>query len=258
MPELIEVKLIVDVINKRFKNTILKDVVINSGRYIRHQKPEGYDEFVKSLPAKILSFHTKGKFIYIKLNHERSIWITLGLTGEILLKPTNHSHLTFVTNKGNFYFDDARNFGTVKFSFTDAQLQKKIKTLGPDPLQEDVTKHDFLKIMSKPNLQNKIIGLVLVDQKVIAGIGNYLRAEILYYAKISPFRKVKDLSDTEIENIWKAMNYVLAESYKKQTSTGLHTYPFAVYRRKKTPDGEEIKSRDIEGRTMWYVPSVQK
>lgn len=258
MPELVEVSLIVDFINKKFKNAIIKNVIINSGRYSRHKKPDGYDKFIEALPIKINSFHTKGKFIYIKLDQQMSIWITLGLTGELLLQPTIHSHVIFETNKGNFYFDDMRNFGTIKFAFTDQELNKKLKTLGPDPLQEDVTKTDFIKIMKKPSIQNKPIALALIDQKVIAGIGNYLRAEILYHAKINPLRKVKDLKESEIEDLWKAMNFVIAQSYKKQTNTGLHTYPFSVYRKDKTPLGEVVKHRELEGRTLWYVPSVQK
>ncbi len=258
MPELVEVAIIVDAINKKFKGATINDVTINSGRYSRHKLPDGYAKFIKSLPAKIKSFNTKGKFIYILLDDDRSIWITLGLSGELLLKPAEHSHVTFKTNKGDFYFDDSRNFGTVKFAFTLQELVKKLKTIGPDPLQENVTLKDFEKLLTKKSLQDKDIVLVLNDQKVIAGIGNYLRAEILYYAKISPFRKVKFLSDKDKEALWEAMNKVIAASYKKQHDTGIHTYPFVVYRRKKTPNGEEVKSKELDKRTVWYVPSVQK
>ncbi len=258
MPELVEVSLIVDVINKKFKNAIINDVIINSGRYSRGKVPDNYTKFINSLPAHIISFNTKGKFIYIILDLQRSIWITLGLTGELLLKPTHHSHVTFITSKGNFYFDDVRNFGTIKFSFSDAELEKKLNTIGPDPLREDISKNDFYKLMKKSRIQDKMIVLVLNDQKIISGIGNYLRAEILYHAKVSPFRKVKDLKESEIEHIWKAMNYVVAASYKKQVKNGIHTYPFDVYRRKKTNLDEEVKSKDLEGRTVWWVPSVQK
>ncbi len=54
------------------------------------------------------------------------------------------------------------------------------------------------------------------------------------------------------------MNYVVAASYKKQFKDGIHTYLFDVYRRKKTNLGEEVKSKELEGRTVWWVPSVQK
>ena len=258
MPELVEVVIIVDAINKKFKNAVIEDVIISSGRYQRHKLPDGYTRFIKTLPIKIKSFNTKGKFIYIILDNDQSIWITLGLTGELLLKPADHSHITFKTNKGNFYFDDQRNFGTIKFTFSEDELKKKLKTLGPDPLQEDVTLEYFNKILDKKSLQDKDIASVLNDQKVISGIGNYLRAEILYMAKISPFRKVKSLTNKDKEELWKAMNMIIMASYKKQHDTGIHTYPFLVYRKKKTPLGEEVKSKDLNGRTIWYVPGVQK
>src|SRR3972149_9073392 len=106
MPELVEVFVLVDKINREFKNSILQNIVINSGQYFRKHKPVGYDEMIKKLPLKIISFDTRGKFIYIRLEGGYSIWITLGLTGELLLSPDKHSHVTFETADGNFYFDD--------------------------------------------------------------------------------------------------------------------------------------------------------
>jgi formamidopyrimidine-DNA glycosylase len=61
----------------------------------------------------------------------------------------------------------------------------------------------FKEQILKPKNLNKPIGNVLMDQKVISGIGNYLRADILWLSKISPFRKVKDLTDKEIERLYK-------------------------------------------------------
>lgn len=258
MPETIEVSIFADLMDNVFKDAILENVVVISGRYSRHKLPDGYTKFIESLPAKIKKFDKKGKFIYIVLDKGRSIWITLGLTGELLLEPAEHSHVIFKTNKGNFYFDDTRNFGTIKFSFDKEELHKKLKTLGPDPLKEDISKEEFIQIMRKKTLEKKEIANVLMNQKIISGIGNYLRAEILYDAKISPFKKVKDLTDKELESIWKSMNKVIYESYKKQYKTGIHTYPFKIYGKEKTDLGEKVVSKNMKGRTIWYAPSVQK
>jgi DNA-formamidopyrimidine glycosylase len=258
MPELVEVHIIVKTINKLFKGSIINNITINSGRYTRHKFPDGYKKFIESLPATIISFNTKGKFIYLLLNDNRSIWITLGLTGELLLKPGKHSHITFFTNKGNFYFDDYRNFGTIKFSFSNDDLTKKLKTLGPDILQDNITFDHFKNIITKKSLLNKDIVLVLNNQNVLSGIGNYLRAEILYDAKINPFKKIKNLNDDELLNLWKSINKIIHQSLKKQLNNGIHTFPFKVYRKKKTPSGHIVKSKKLDDRTIWYVPSIQK
>lgn len=258
MPETVEVSIITDFINNKFKNSTLKNVIVKSGRYSRHKLPDGFSKFINSLPAKIEKIDKKGKFIYITLDKDRSIWITLGLSGELLLKPGKHSHITFETNKGNFYFDDIRNFGTVKFVFTKDELEKKLRTLGPDPLIENISKKDFITIMGKKHIQKKDIADVLMDQKIISGIGNYLRAEILYDARISPFKKVQDMTDKDLENLLKSINKVVMASYKKQDEDGIHTYPFKIYRKKETKSGEKIVCKEQKGRTIWYVPSVQK
>lgn len=253
MPETVEVSIIVDHIREKFKNATLKNISINSGRYKKHGPPIGYSKFIKILPSKIISFNNKGKFIYLILENNISIWITLGLTGDLLLKPAKHSHVTFETNKGDFYFNDIRNFGTIKFSFNKAELDKKLNTLGPDPLTEDLTKSQFIKIMRKPSLQKKQIGTVLMNQKVVSGIGNYLRAEILYDAKISPFSTIENLSDEELITLLKSINKIILQSYKKQYQKGLHTYNFAVYQQKETKKGEKVECKNMDGRTIWYV-----
>lgn len=257
MPELVEVYYFVEQIKKKIGDAILRNIIIQSGKYSR-KAPVGYDKLKKMLPLKIIEYGTKGKFIYIKLEDDVSIWITLGLTGELLLEEDKHSHLIFQTNNGNFYFDDPRNFGTIKVVFSQSELDKKLHSLGPDPMKENLGKKEFIEIMRKKKNQHKEIANAIVDQKVIAGIGNYLRAEILYHARINPFKEVKTLSDDELGRIWEAMNMVISASFKEQMSHGLHTYNFAVYGRKETPKGEKVEHKDLYGRTIWYVPSVQK
>lgn len=256
MPEGPEVKIIVNNISDKFKGSELLKININSGRYSRNKKPDGYLKFIKNLPLKIKNFNTKGKFIWITLDNDLYIWITFGLTGILTTQIDKHSHITFETSKGNFYFDDVRNFGTIKFSDNPDELNKKLKTLGMDPLNNSISNVDCIKIFRKVN-QNKIIALVLINQKIFSGIGNYLRADILYHAKISPYRELKNLSDQDLLNLCKSIQYIINKSYNKQQKNGLHTYSFLVYKNNKTKKGEDIKFDDLEGRTIWWAPSVQ-
>lgn len=253
-PEAPEVKLIVEEMDKKFKNSILKDIAILGGRYLRHNRPVGYKKFLEDLPSKILDFNNKGKFIWITMENGSYIWITFGLTGQLSTEKDKHSHIKFETNKGNFYFEDMRNFGTIKFVFSKKETEKKLKQLGFDPLTEKIDRDEFIKKIRKQK-PHRLIALVLMDQKVLSGIGNYLRAEILYDAKISPYRTVESLSDKDLEKILHSINKIVKESYKFQKKKGLHTYPFKVYQKGNDP---LVRSDDLEERTIWWVPSVQK
>lgn len=255
MPELPEVRLITEKIEEEFAGAKLQEVVIYSGRYNRHHPPTGYDKFVQLLPAKITGFRNKGKFIWIAVNTRpiSYIWITLGLTGILETKKDIHSHLGFKTSRGWFYFTDMRNFGTVKFIFSEKEMLSKIEKLGVEPWKT-LTFATFREQLLKKKNQQKELVTVLMDQTVFAGIGNYLRAEILYDAKVDPFIRVGDLSNAEIERLYRSSLKIVAQSYRIQKAKGLHTYPFQVYLREQTPKGETVVSKRIGERTFWYVP----
>ena len=271
MPELVEVFVIAERLNKNIKNTTLIDISIISGRY-KNTLPKNYKEFSKSLPLEIENVSSQGKFIYITFEGGASIWITLGLTGDVYMKNPDfdriqymngidrkdvHDRVSFTIKKGRsedfVYFNDIRNFGTITFSLDKKELDKKLLTLGRDPLREDITMVEFIDIFQakKRANQNKMICLELVNQKLIAGIGNYLRAEILYDANISPFIKVKDLSKNDLESLWKAMNHIISIVYKKEINN--LEYSPLIYGRIETDKGEKVLTKSVDDRTIWYV-----
>ena len=267
MPEGPEVKWMVDQINQHIiqkkKPCRLLDTKIVSGRYTKHGPPDNYQTFQTLLQKDkiyLKEAKSKGKFIYIIMeNSPWSIWLTLGMSGHLLLEQTNHLRITFHTSNGDFYLNDMRNFGTLTFCPTEECLNAKLKQIGPDLLSD--SKHmkpgDFVEIMRKIK-QDKLISIVLVDQKKISGIGNYLRAEILYHAKVSPFKKLKDLSDEELKKLYQVAQKILKESYEIQSKNGLHTFPFQIYMK-----DEDLKGNPVQGdklpdkRTIWWVPAVQ-
>jgi formamidopyrimidine-DNA glycosylase len=101
-----------------------------------------------------------------------------------------------------FYFDSL-SFGTLKVIKGEKELTKKLNSIGPDIMEMSTTFEVFKTRMAKKTIQNKVIGNVLLNQKIISGIVNYLRADMLWMSKISPFRKVKDLNEKDLENIYK-------------------------------------------------------
>jgi DNA-formamidopyrimidine glycosylase len=274
MPEGPEVRQIVDKLNKNFKNKIIKNVEVLGGRYFRRNT-----HFSKLNGHKIKIIKNYGKFIYWEF-YETDIVLfnTLGMSGWWITNEEPHNNIKFIFNNTFIYFNDPRNFGTLIIS-NKINLDKKLNTLGADIFnKEDVIL--FIERLNKKR-DDTMICTALLDQNVIAGCGNYLRAEALYIAKISPFRTVKNLSDTDINNLWdilvqlawfyynekkgKKLNiidnkYQLSPKYKK---TGPSKYKpeeglFHVYRQKNDKLGNKVLTKEINNRTIYYVPNVQK
>jgi formamidopyrimidine-DNA glycosylase len=265
MPESPEVKIMMDNLNRLYSGHVMNKLNICSGTY-KLNAPDGYNIFKRALPLKIDKFNSKGKFIWISF--KKSLWtihISLGLTGHFRWNgKTNHCHFHFHVSKGSksniFYLEDQRNFGKFKFVKSDNVLEKKLNSLGMDLLQENITNSEFIETLGKIRNKNKEIGKILLDQKYFSGVGNYIRAEALYVAKISPYRELSSIDDNELITLKQSIIHILKKSYKKQTTNGLHSYKFLVYgkRNQKDDDGYDIIGERYEkDRTIWWVPDVQ-
>jgi len=246
----------------------LTKVEVVSGRYTKKELP-GLKEFNEKLPLEIKGVGVHGKFIYTIFEDKSSMWSTLGMSGAWQNIETKHTRLKFSFENGkSVYFNDMRNFGTIKLSQDPKQLASKLSSFGPDMLAEDVTSENFLKSIRKKDDQN--ITKVLMDQSVIAGVGNYIKAESLYLARISPFKKVSDISDSNLQILNKTIKSVMRESFKTGGATiksykdfygesGSFSSRFLVYNQKIDPDGNEvIKEKTPDGRTTHWVPEIQR
>lgn len=298
MPEIVEIKKYCDFIKKLILNKKVKQVKILKGRYKKHGKFEGYEEFTKDLPLKLLNIDSKGKFMFFTFEGNYTMYCTLGLSGgwafnkkdsdkykfpdimeflnvkdieEYRDKSLNHLNIEFKFDKGSLLFFDTLSYGTISISNDEKKLQKKLKELGPDVMDKDLTVKTFKEQIQKQ--ENKKIGIVLVNQKILSGIGNYLRADILWVAKISPHRLVKDLTDTEIKKIYQASRDLTWGDYDKKEGKRLgiisknfkspHDYDrnFFVYYESEDIDGNHVKKEELcEGsqkRMIFWVPNVQ-
>ena len=238
MPEINEVRKYADFLNDKLKNKKITEINILNGRYKKHGPFELYNELKDHLPLKVLNVQTKGKFLYFTLENNYFIFSTLGLSGGwvFLNKSTNkyqhpemleylqkeemdsylatsikHLNVEFKVDHNAVYFYDTLSFGTLKIIKDPKELEKKLNTIGPDIMEESTSFELFQERINKKINSNKAIGLVLMNQKIISGIGNYLRADILWLAKISPFRKVKDITEDELRSIYK--NALLLQLY---------------------------------------------
>lgn len=119
-------------------------------------------------------------------------------------------------NTGSIFFYDTLSFGTLKGIKSPIELEKKLASIGPDIMNPETTFAIFQKQMSAPSQQEKAIGNVLMNQKIISGIGNYLRADILWYTKISPFTPLKDLTQSQLKAIYKSARILTWADYNRK------------------------------------------
>jgi formamidopyrimidine-DNA glycosylase len=204
------------------------------------------------------------------------IWeyISNNNSNEWFEKALDHLNIEFVMDNGKRgYFYDQLSFGTLKVVETRGGLDKKLRELGADMLDEKTTFEVFKKAVCKGANGEKAIGNVLVNQKLISGVGNYLRADALWMARISPFRKVGELSDKELEAIYKSVRALMWGDYapedaRKNGYIGVdfkipHDYgrEFFVYRQETDIDGHKVVKQELyEGsqkRSIYWVKDIQ-
>jgi len=293
MPEVLEIKKYANFLNKYLKNKYIKKIKILNGRYKKYEPFPLYDKINKNLPLKVIDIKTKGKFLYFILENNFYIFSTLGLSGGWTYKSNllknykfpqlldymskqkmnqykktvlNHLNVQFQTDKGSIYYYDTLSFGTLKVVNTYEELEEKLNSIAPDIMDKDTTFEIFKNQYKKIKNNEKNIGLVLMDQKVISGIGNYLRSDILWLSKISPYRKVKDLTDKDLKNIYKnaklltlgEYNFNLAIKMKniKKTNKLPKNYgrDFFIYKMIKDIKGRQITKEPLyTGKIPRYI-----
>jgi len=203
-------------------------------------------------------------------------YITEDIQNEWFQRALNHLNVEFIIDtKVSFYFYDQLSFGTLKAidAVKDKPiLEKKLKELGSDLMDSKTTFEIFIEQIRKKVNESKAIGNVIVNQKIISGVGNYLRADALWMAKISPFRKVSEVSDKELEVLyWSLLSLIWGDyNFKEGKKQGYIKYKipddykrnFFVYKQEKDVDGNIVKKKELfEGsqkRFIYYVKEVQK
>lgn len=278
MPEGPEVLLSADLIRPILQNRQVIDIfTYPTSRYLR-EEPEGFYDFQNSLQNQVIinNISVKGKFMHWEFSNNWYLFSTFGMSGQwssikgkhpcFSLK---HQNLNDSSDIQDIYFNDPRHFGTIKFTNNRQDWLDKINQLGWDPLSENLSEYKkwLDSIFSKTD---KTIGQVLLDQSIFAGSGNYIRAEVLYDSKISPFRKCSSLTQTEKDLLYQSLSKVMKDSYLHQGATiqtyktaygeeGKYSSQFKVYGQNTDPLGNPIiKEKSPEGRTIHWCPNIQK
>jgi formamidopyrimidine-DNA glycosylase len=228
-------------------------------------------DFLSKLPMKIESINFYGKLIVFELRSEEETWWirnTLGMSGGWRTSHSKHGHVEFVYDDGSVFFTDPRNFGTLAFTNNRKSIESKIQSIGPNHLAQNISDDLFIERLHK--FPESDICAALMNQSLIGGIGNYIKAEILYRSRISPKRKVKDITNEEFSRLNKATEEVVRGSFANGGATihsyygmdweeGEYPFFFRVYGRDTCESGYRVITETTsDGRTTHWVPEIQK
>ena len=280
IPEGVEVRLSADLIKPLVLGKNIVDVeTFETSRYADIH-PDNFKDFKNILSSPnsitIIDVTTKGKFMYWSFSNDWYLLCTFGMSGQ--WSPTKGKHPCFAVKYYEasegvnklVYFNDPRHFGTIKFVKSQDQLKAKLNTLGWDPLKHGLNVQNINWVKNKINNSKKPISQLLMDQGIFAGVGNYIKAESLYEAKISPWRSGNSLSVDEINSLCQAIVNVMETSYKYQGATiltyktafgeeGRYSSCFKVYGKTVDPLGNIVKTETTpDKRTTHWVPAIQK
>lgn len=269
MPELPEVETVRLQLLKKIKNkTFLKPII-----YYKNLIKTDIDEYISGIEnTTILDINRKGKFLIFDLSNDKKILFHLRMEGKLFVvykKDYDKKHLSLLIP---FSDDTALAFYDVR-KFAVSYLLKKDEQ-GPlvdvylDPLQLD----DFSYLYKEYSKYNKPIKELLLDQKILSGIGNIYADEILFDCKISPFKKGKDITLKECENILNSAKKILTLAIENNGST-IKSYKasqhvkgsFQQFLKVYSKDGQycqccntfKIKKRRLNGRGTSYCPKCQ-
>lgn len=221
MPELPEVETTVRGLRKTIIGLSIKDVwtdlkTKDKRKHDTAANPKYFLFFKKEVAnKKIKSVERQAKNILINLTNNKTILVHMKMTGHLLFNNKDKFvHVLFSFSNGDFLaFSDMRKFGKITLLDTkDAHDSKHLKDIGPEPLEKTFT-YKKLEERLKRKLSGKI-KTVLMDQTVVAGIGNIYSDEILWQAGVHPERKIKDIKSEEFKKIFIAMQKILLKSIK--------------------------------------------
>ncbi|MDO8429553.1 MAG: bifunctional DNA-formamidopyrimidine glycosylase/DNA-(apurinic or apyrimidinic site) lyase [Candidatus Daviesbacteria bacterium] len=188
---------------------------------------------------KISNVFRRAKMLGVELGNSWIVLFHLKMTGQIILvsnrarfvgghptsdiqgeMPNNSTRVIFELDNGSkIYFNDQRKFGWVK-AISSKLIANSFNSLGPEPLEETFTLDVFKSQLQKR--KNTPVKVVIMDQTVVAGVGNIYACEALFMANILPTRRIKDLTPKEVSKLHQAIVDVLTLGIKHGGSSRSH------------------------------------
>lgn len=280
MPELPEIETIKNDLSPHVVGKVIMNVTFPPDPKIRIlRRFPSQDTFVRGIRGtKIENVRRRAKYLIFDLRPSRILVMHLGMSGQLLLRSMdsppepylravfhleNHIHLRFV---------DPRKFGELFLTLpSSGNCPFILEKLGPEPLEKDFSLEYLTNILRKAK---RTIKTFLMDQKVIAGLGNIYSDECLFKAKIHPTRFTYTLDDDEIRKLHRSIHRTLREAIKRRGTTasdkryrdglgrmGKFQDLLQVYQRRGNACyccGTVILSTPIGGRTASFCPRCQE
>ncbi len=279
MPELPEVETVMRGLQQRLEGRVIVRAETTRPD-LRWPMPQGLR--ARLTGARVTGFRRRGKYILMRLNGGDSVLLHLGMSGRMVLgptrpnQPTPHEHLVLETDDGwRLGFVDPRRFGSVDLVSTkDEDRHKLLAELGPEPLDEA-----FSPALLSSALAGKRtpIKAALLDQKVVAGLGNIYVCEALFRARLSPLRSAYTIPGTRAARLVPAIKDTLRDAIAAGGSSlrdyvqpdgelGYFQHAWKVYGRETEacercpgrPACTGIRRITQSGRSSFYCPRSQR
>lgn len=274
MPELPEVETVCQGLRQRVLGKTIAHVVLHRTA-IRFPIPPEIEFGVAQ--QKIIRIDRHSKYILLVLEDGGRVLVHLGMTGKLFYladdayQAVKHDHVIFhfIDGQGVLVFNDARRFGVIDYLSPQQKQHKLLDVLGIDPLSDALTPTFLLEKFARKNVSMKN---ALMDQRLIAGLGNIYVCEALFRARIHPQRIAHTITRNEAKKLRQAIIDVLQDALHAGGSSlrdyvdvdgdqGLFQHQFQVYGREHqacVSCATQIERFVQSGRSSFACPRCQK
>lgn len=273
MPEMPEVEQVRRSIAPHIVGKKIISVEIYLDRLIKHPSPELFASGLRG--RTISSVGRRGKYLLINTDTEAKLLVHLRMTGALIAQSAAriappYAKIKFSLSDGmTLWFTDIRTFGTLYLLTDDDFHVEGYETLGAEPLSEEFTP---AYLAERARESRRPVKTFILDQRMIAGLGNIYADEALALAGISPLRAASSLQEEEIAALHGAINAVIAQGIRNRGTTfrdykdgegkkgGNQDY-LAVYGRRGEPCkkcGAPLAYAKVGGRGTVYCEHCQK
>jgi formamidopyrimidine-DNA glycosylase len=242
-------------LHQRIDNVDVRDAYILKGVSAR--------ELARGLKGRSFeSSRRHGKHLFVRADGDLWLRLHFGMTGSLQYFRRNqqapkHTRVFFVfANSHCLAFEDQRKFGEVGLIEDVNEFLKK-RALGPDAL--DINLSQFKEIFGK---HRGAVKTILLNQKLVAGIGNIYADEILFRTRVHPATQVSALKEKAVTKLFRAARDILKKAIEAKADVNLMPKSWQLPHRGKGGKcprcGRELKSGTIGGRTAWFCAHCQK
>ncbi len=228
---------------------------------------------------KVLSIETRGKALLIHFDNDYSMYSHNQLYGKWVVCRSNKSPNTNRSLRVGLH---TASHSALLYSASDIEVMTTaliaehpfIRKLGPDVLQQDITWRDVAARLRAPEFAARSLASLYLDQGFLAGVGNYMRSEILHDASLHPFCKARSLTRGELGRLARSTLTISQRAYQQAVVTNKprrvrtlkrqgfprRDYRFAVFDREDLPCyrcGSRVLRTEVSSRRLYYCPQCQ-